>query len=195
MNDNFFIYFITDGFYYKIGKTNNPERRKADLQTGNANWLDLVHLIPCHSQGEADKLERELHNKYEEVRIRKDGEWFYPHPDFDSFPKTLREKTKYKEGLDSLDIFGEKRENVNPRCYFYPELNAQIMDNAVKSSRRKIPWRTMKFPTNGKQELLPYSIELDKVFISTKKHKENLALNRFNNANIVVSSNNVLKFV
>jgi hypothetical protein len=37
----------------------------------------------------------------------------------------------------------------------------------------------MKYPTYGKSLLLPYSNRKDRVFISTKKHEENMELNRF----------------
>jgi hypothetical protein len=185
MKNKYFVYYMTDGYNYKIGMTIDLLSRKDDLQTGSPYQLEIIHAIECSSQGEMQKLERELHNKYEDVKIRKNGEWFKPHPDFDSLPKTFTETTKFKEGLD---IFGKKIKNINPRCYFYPELDAQIMDNAAKSFRRKIPWRTMRFPTNGKLDLLPYSRDPDKVFISTKKHKENLELNRFNKENNTLES-------
>jgi hypothetical protein len=37
----------------------------------------------------------------------------------------------------------------------------------------------MIYPTNGKKMLLPYSHELNRVFISHKKHEENCNLKRF----------------
>ena len=38
----------------------------------------------------------------------------------------------------------------------------------------------MPWPTKGKSLLLPYSDEKDRVFISAKKHEENMIQNRYN---------------
>ena len=37
----------------------------------------------------------------------------------------------------------------------------------------------MEYPTYGKSLLLPYSNEVNRVFISTKKHEENMEYKRF----------------
>ena len=73
-----------------------------------------------------------------------------------------------------------------PRCYFYPELVAQIKESYEKSLSLKLPFRTMKWPTNGKQMLLPFSKEIDKVFISAKKHNENLIQKKFEKSGIIL---------
>jgi len=173
---DFFIYYITDGTLMKIGKSVAPEKRLADLQTGNSEILKIVSLIKCSSKEEMYKLEQQLHKKYKNNKVRKKSEWFTWHSDFDSLSKPLIETRKYKDGHD---IFGKKLVSVNPKCFFYPELDAQILHNSRIASTLKVPWRTMTYPTNGEPKLLPYSHKLDKVFISTKKHIQNLELNRF----------------
>ena len=65
-----------------------------------------------------------------------------------------------------------------PQCYFYTKLQAQILDKFENVANRKIAWRTMSWPTKGKQELKPFSEEYDKVFISIRKHRENLLENK-----------------
>jgi len=173
---DFFIYYITDGTSMKIGKSVYPEKRLADLQTGNSAELSIVNLIKCSSKEEMYKLEQQLHKKYSNNKVRKNSEWFTWHSDFDCFPEFLTETKKYRDGHD---IFGEKLASVNPKCFFYPELDAQILNNSRIASNLKVAWRTMTYPTNGEPKLLPYSHKLDKVFISTKKHIQNLELNRF----------------
>ena len=167
----------------KIGKSIDPEKRLVDLQTGNPEILEIVSLIKCSSKEEMYKLEQQLHKKYQKNKVRKNSEWFTWHSDFDSLSKSLTETKKYKDGHD---IFGNKLVSVNPKCFFYPELDAQILHNSRIASNLKVAWRTMSYPTNGEQKLLPYSHKVNKVFISSKKHNQNLELNRFNKKDITI---------
>ena len=65
------IYLIADleQMVCKIGYAGNPNHRIKQLQTGNANELILMQVIP----GDKPK-ETELHNKFKEFRLK--GEWF-----------------------------------------------------------------------------------------------------------------------
>ena len=65
-----YVYLITDGEYLKIGYSVNPEKRVAELQTGNARPLRLLGKI---EGTEAD--ERALHQKY--IRNNVLQEWFH----------------------------------------------------------------------------------------------------------------------
>lgn len=69
-----FVYFITDGENFKVGKAEAPNERIAQLQTGNANELKLIALIPTRSPEVALKIEQDLHSMYGRFRVR--GEWF-----------------------------------------------------------------------------------------------------------------------
>jgi hypothetical protein len=69
--------------------------------------------------------------------------------------------------------------NLHPHCYFYPEYPAQIKESYENSLKLTMPYRTMRWPTDGKQMLLPYSKETNRVFICNKKHNENLKQKRF----------------
>jgi hypothetical protein len=66
-----FVYFIQQGEHgpVKIGRSNRPERRIGNLQTGNPDELSLRHVIP----GNKDT-ERHLHARFKPWLIR--GEWF-----------------------------------------------------------------------------------------------------------------------
>ena len=67
-----YVYLISDNNYtYKIGISNNPEKRVKTLQTGNDNKLKIVHKILCENFND---VESALHNKYQFLRIN--GEWF-----------------------------------------------------------------------------------------------------------------------
>ena len=97
---------------------------------------------------------------------------------------------KYKEGKDFITkerrqpiitntVFGEQEHfgiKNAPPCRFYPSLRAQILGNYEDCMKLTIPYRTMEFPTYGEQMLWPYSTDLDRVFISDRKHKENMEL-------------------
>jgi hypothetical protein len=178
------VYFILDSASnaVKIGKANNIDSRISDLQTGNPNPLELIHYIDCESEEQSFLLERKLHNKYKELRLV--GEWFmYDESVFQElFQGGLKLQRKCKrEPIIIETLFGQESFGIEdfPCCFFYPNLTAQIMNNYEESIRKKNPFRTMKYPTEGKQMLLPWSTKTDRVFISDKKHKENLKMKKF----------------
>ena len=181
-----YVYFILDTISnaIKIGKANDIHERLSGLQTGNPNELLVLHYDKCDSAETAFNLERKYHNKFNHLRVR--GEWFKY--DREIFQKLLFEEVKLKtkskrKPLTVKNLFNEEFEYFNvdthPRCYFYKEYVAQIYNSYEKASRLTIPYRTMVHPTNGKSLLMPYSNEKNRVFISTKKHEENMALKRF----------------
>lgn len=64
------VYFIhAPGVGVKIGTSNNPEKRRQQLQTGMPVDLTLIGSVV----GDYD-LERTLHRRFRSVRVR--GEWF-----------------------------------------------------------------------------------------------------------------------
>lgn len=95
-----FVYLIEERNgqgYYKIGSTRNKDiqKRLKQLQTGNAD--DLV-LKDCFETEKPFKLEKMLHNKYQDKRL--DGEWFLlDEDDVSSFQDTCQ---KYQDIIDSL---------------------------------------------------------------------------------------------
>lgn len=179
------VYFILDekSAAVKIGKSNNIEERLSDLQTGNSNLLTVEHFIECKSEEHSFELEKKLHKKFEHLHIK--GEWFKYDPDLFNYINNESIKFTSKEKRNPLKIgtlFGEEElfgSKNSPSCYFYLSLTAQIMNNFEESVKLKVPFRTMEYPTNRKSLLLPYSNKQDRVFISHKKHEENMQLNRF----------------
>lgn len=65
------LYFITDGEWTKIGRSNNVEHRCAQLQTGNARELTVLRTFPTLGHRE-----RETHDRVGKVARRR-GEWFH----------------------------------------------------------------------------------------------------------------------
>jgi hypothetical protein len=178
------VYFILDSASnaVKVGKANNIQERMSDLQTGNPNTLKLIHQIECESEKQSFLLEQTLHKKLQGIRLI--GEWFrYDESIFADFfdDKLNFERTIKRESLEWETLFGTESFGLKdfPCCFFYPNLTAQIMLSYEDSVGKRVPFRTMKYPTDGKQMLLPYSMEKDKVFISDRKHKENLKLKKF----------------
>lgn len=187
MTEKSFVYLILDedSNAVKIGKANDVHQRLSDLQTGNPNFLKVISVIECESSKHAEELESELHDVYKDLRKRKNGEWFYY--DKEAFKELITngidftpKKTREPLVVIRNTLFGEEElfnSEKAPNCYFYPFLKAQTLDRYENLVNRKMKWRTMEYPTNGKQKLRPFcdSDETDRVFISDRKHKENLA--------------------
>lgn len=70
-----YVYFINDGIgHMKIGVSDDPDRRIKELQTGNANKLELYYLLCVDSMDEAYEVEAILHNNFAADHMY--GEWF-----------------------------------------------------------------------------------------------------------------------
>ena len=71
-----YIYFILnyDSQAVKIGIAKNVKRRLASLQTSSPSELKLLGTMKTKSVNDAKKIEKSLHTRFDENRIR--GEWF-----------------------------------------------------------------------------------------------------------------------
>lgn len=68
------IYFLTEGKYIKIGYTTQSiDKRIKQLNTGSAQNIYLLGWI----YGDK-KVEKELHIRFSNSRVRFNGEWFNP---------------------------------------------------------------------------------------------------------------------
>lgn len=71
------VYLISDGDYVKIGHTlRDVEQRLTEIQTGSPQPIKLINFIP----GADISVERELHQKFADLRLRNNGEWFMASP-------------------------------------------------------------------------------------------------------------------
>ena len=94
------VYFITDGTNIKIGYTSgSPMNRLKKLQIGSSQRLSLIGYI----EGNKEK-ERELHNKFSNLRLNFKNEWF--------------------KGTEELIEF------INENT-IYPNIVADIIDNKI----------------------------------------------------------------
>ena len=195
-----FVYFLLDenSNAIKIGKSDTVSERLSTLQTGNPNPLKIVKIIECKTARQAHTKEKKLHNKFKELHLK--GEWFkYDKELFDVvLNEIVSDKKNDRNEITVNTLFGKETFpifEVIPNCHFYSELKAQIKDNYADASRLKVPFRTMEWPTDGKSLLLPYSKKKNRVFISTKKHQENLKKNNdLKSKEQLVKSQNIEKF-
>ena len=65
---------MTNGVEYKIGITNNPERRLKQCQTGNPKQLSYVCIVERPNKASAIFLEKSIHAGLKQHRLQ--GEWF-----------------------------------------------------------------------------------------------------------------------
>jgi hypothetical protein len=195
------VYFFLDekSVAVKIGKSNDIQGRLDDLKTGNPNTLKVIHHINCKSEEHSFEVEKELHKKYQHLHIQ--GEWFRYEPEEfkDLIDLNYRFETKEKRTSISYGtLYGEEEFGIHkfPDCYFYTNHKAQILDsyeNVV--GKNKLKWRTMEWPTYGEQKLLPYSTETDRVFISDKRHKQNIEQKNFQDGKKKDKPNNLVDFL
>jgi hypothetical protein len=178
------VYFVLDEFSnaMKIGKADVLEERLSGLQTGNPRILKVSHFIKCKSSAHSNTIEKKLHKFFEHLHMR--GEWFeYKKEEFELFfNENVNFETKEKRSpITTSTLFGEETWGIKefPSCYFYPELTAQILGSYEDVQNWKTQFRTMEWDTNGKQMLLSHSKEVNRVFISDRKHKQNLLQKRF----------------
>jgi predicted GIY-YIG superfamily endonuclease len=95
-----YVYLISDSntYNYKIGISNNPEKRIKELQTGNENKLKIIHKVLCENY---KNVETALHNQYSFLEIN--GEWFeLREEDVKNFPESCK---KIDENFKIINLF------------------------------------------------------------------------------------------
>lgn len=77
MSDQTFVYLIAQEgpeTAFKIGIAADVQKRRAQLQTGNPIFLDVIWMLPCPSRRLAQEIERTIHSALEDYVML--GEWF-----------------------------------------------------------------------------------------------------------------------
>lgn len=72
---NSYIYIITDGDAFKVGVSDNPQKRLRALQTGASKKLYLLETFEV-PKDEVYSLEKQCHEKLNTI-YEKRGEWFH----------------------------------------------------------------------------------------------------------------------
>lgn len=78
-----YVYIIKNDNCYKIGYSNNPEKRCKTLSSGSPNKLEIVYARPYYKNRDARRDEQILHRIF--MDYRKNGEWF----ELDKYMKKL----------------------------------------------------------------------------------------------------------
>lgn len=172
---NSYVYIITNGKEYKIGKADNVGNRIKQLQTGNPCKLELLGVIECESSAEAYTLEKELHTIYKNVANI--GEWFTLEInhilDIDSRFTTCSEVEPpyiklYTDSADYLHGLPTATSDVLQELLKYVTYGTQeIILNAVAKKRIvEATGLAMQTLNNKLQELLKAGI-IDRVAVGT----------------------------
>ena len=104
MADRALVYFLQDLNAYKIGITNNLEKRLKTLETGNP-YVRLITQSKWMSRDDALWLENALHVKYAHSRVR--GEWFDLNPqEVNKVMETLKGRKVVEPDLKHIPLWG-----------------------------------------------------------------------------------------
>jgi len=155
------VYFITDGDFTKIGVSNDPKKRLANLQTSNPKRL---HLIGTLRGGYS--LEKRLHAHFAERRVS--GEWFKLEeadikPFFEAPPEEQerRRKPPLAWTAELLDGLAERfPADVLPFFYgaSYGIVGMPVLEAGVQRTLRFLSWQE---DLQGQYEVLLLAVVLD----------------------------------
>lgn len=109
------VYFIKGGDYIKIGISNNPQFRLAELQVASPYKLQLLEMTWYESNSKAYAVEHDLHNHFQYVRA--EGEWFEA-PFVEAYLGHLhhfRAGATKPMDLKASDLKGESNESIKAR--------------------------------------------------------------------------------
>lgn len=108
------VYLLSDGDYLKIGHTSRDiEVRMREIQTGSPNTIRLINFLP----DAPIEVERELHRKFANLRVRANGEWFI--------------------ASDEIEVEFANRRNLIDRQFLRNAAEQQRRAEAVAFRRRK----------------------------------------------------------
>lgn len=77
-----------DDRYYKIGRTNNPHRRLKTFQTAQPKPIEVVAVVAVKNDEKAENI---IHEKFANIRVRDNGEWFYAKNDLKRYVSSIRD--------------------------------------------------------------------------------------------------------
>ena len=79
------IYFIASGPFIKIGEAGDPYERMRPFHGSNPHGLELLHVIAEDSKYARQRLESQLHRRFDHLRLPDQLEWFHNHPELTDF--------------------------------------------------------------------------------------------------------------
>lgn len=131
-----YVYIIKAGQNFKIGKTNNLEKRIKTIQTGNSN---KIKLIRSYAIQDADLLERYLHVKFNRFKVR--GEWFskIDISFIDNIMSNNDTISRFIEDMRRQEIYGVSTEKQKPYTYKIPKpkktQKSYLMELAIEEKK------------------------------------------------------------
>ncbi|MFY1700242.1 GIY-YIG nuclease family protein [Micromonospora sp. WMMA1923] len=84
------MYFIPSGSSIEIGEAADPYERMRDFHTGNRHGLELLHVIAEGGRYARQRLEGQLHRRFDHLRLPDHREWFQNHPELTEFIGFIR---------------------------------------------------------------------------------------------------------
>jgi hypothetical protein len=134
-----YVYLITDGRYYKIGKSLNPFRRLKQLQTANP-LIDLIGYTKRYS-------EIGLHAKFKKWRIA--GEWFdLPKTEVENLIQNMHKPVRsYKKKISIANSMDLDTYVIQFGRYKGRMLNTMISDDEIEYIRKQIKSLSKKSKT------------------------------------------------
>jgi len=155
------IYFLLDKGTnkVKIGSAENLEKRLTALRTGASSELIVYATIPCLEQ-QKNSEEKKAHNYFKKYKSKNkhNREWFEPGilPFILAYVEERKgvlinennslnnkKSKKIEDRFIRNTVFGlETFERKIPRCYFFPEHNADLLTSAgINEKYRSISWK------------------------------------------------------
>ncbi len=134
------IYFIREGKHgnIKIGYTSDDiAKRLSELQTGNSNNLEAILLL----EGDLNR-EKELHDKFEHLRVRPNGEWFYPEDDLIGYINDPKNSETVNEKILNLSNQNSRLITENARLKKEIEISKQYEIFPIKHETEQLDSRT-----------------------------------------------------
>lgn len=102
----YFVYFISDGEFIKIGYAKDVDKRICALQVGNPRKLKLLLKLPFLTEAEACAAESYLHKSLDSFSTS--GEWFkfeYPSDPFSAeYEQVINGILEFMDGKDFAQI-------------------------------------------------------------------------------------------
>jgi len=106
MNNEKYVYFISDGNAVKIGTSDDPIRRLRDLQTGNPRLLDLLGISRLQT-------ESEFHEIFKDYHLR--GEWYELNKKILDYCENLEIKISFGKNLKITEETHQKLDIIRAR--------------------------------------------------------------------------------
>lgn len=170
------IYFITDGEFTKIGKTNNVSKRLSSIQTGNPKHIRVALVFKG-----GEKKEKELHEFFRKRRVV--GEWFNGVPEsfindlinkfsseavIGAILKASKEANHYELDKRVLNSFSNKERDAS--------VVVSVVKKRIKECREVISIESLSRDTGLDNKFIRRTIDSHGLLSKINKYNSNLLI-------------------